>query len=97
MLDQLNVIAKYPFERFRLTTPSEIIGARAQHDGKDDVQTNSRIQTAVISAPQPPICITYQRWWPGSPSLAGHVVNAIDGIANVMERSRRAKCSSLSE
>src|SRR5262244_1676026 len=68
-----------------------------EHDGKDDVQTNSRIQTAVISAPQPPICITYQRWWPGSPSLASHVVNAIDGIANVMERSRRAKCSSLSE
>jgi hypothetical protein len=27
----------------------------------------------------------------------GQVVNAIDGIANVMERCRRAKCSSLSE
>jgi hypothetical protein len=33
----------------------------------------------------------------GVPSLAGHVVNAIDGIANVMERSQRAKCSSLGE
>jgi hypothetical protein len=33
----------------------------------------------------------------GSLSLAGQVVNAIDGIANVMERCRRAKCSSLSE
>jgi hypothetical protein len=26
------------------------------NDGKDDLQTNSRIQTAVISAPQPLIC-----------------------------------------
>ena len=68
-----------------------VLSPPCEHDGKDDVQTNSRIQTAVISAPEPPMCITYQRWWPWSPSLAGHVVNAIDGIANVMERSRRAK------
>src|SRR5262249_53174374 len=30
-----------------------------RHDGKDDVQTNSRIQTAVISAPQRPIAFGF--------------------------------------
>src|SRR5262249_5523827 len=30
-----------------------------EHDGKDDVQTNSRIQTAVISAPQRPIAFGF--------------------------------------
>src|SRR5262249_32372796 len=58
VLELRNGVPNYPFERshrFPVIQPNS--GRR--HDGKDDVQTNSRIQTAVISAPQRPIAFGF--------------------------------------